>query len=93
MTTDLNCVETEIIKLCGIERSEVDQTIADLREHQKETELSVNEQPGEVHLKVTAKAENEKEARKLLKPLVRELRSALVPVSIPQMKTSIWKQL
>lgn len=74
MTTDLNCVETEIIKLCGIERSEVDQTIADLREHQKETELSVSEQPGEVHLKVTAKAENEKEARKLLKPLVRELK-------------------
>ncbi len=74
MTTDLNCVETEIIKLCGIERSEVDQTIADLREYQKETELSVSEQPGEVHLKVTAKAENEKEARKLLKPLVRELK-------------------
>ena len=74
MTTDLNCVETEIIKLCGIERSEVDQTIADLREYQKETELSVSEQPGEVHLKVTAKAENEKEARKLLTPLVSELK-------------------
>ena len=27
-----------------------------------------------MHLKVTAKAENEKEARKLLKPLVRELK-------------------
>lgn len=68
---------SEILKVCGMGKEEVDTLTADLTAQQKNPVFSVCEKPGEVHLVVTADAENEKAAKKLVKPLVRELKVRL----------------
>ena len=49
--------------------------IADLIESQTNPTIAPMRRPGEVHLRVTAKAADEKEAKKLIKPMVKELRN------------------
>ena len=48
--------------------------ISDLIETQSNPTIATYAKTGEVHLRVTAKAESEKEAKKLTKPMVRELK-------------------
>lgn len=76
MTAELvYCSET--IKVCGMEKSQVESMTAGLGTEQENLTLAISEKPGEVHLVVTAGAENEKDAAKLMKPLVRELKVRL----------------
>ena len=49
--------------------------IEDLVNAQSNPTIATYAKTGEVHLRVTAKAEDEKEAKKLLKPIVKELKS------------------
>lgn len=65
---------SEVLKVCGIGESQVETDIADLIQKQENPTLATYAKPGEVHLRVTARAENEKAAKKLMKPLVRELK-------------------
>lgn len=65
---------SEILKVCGIEKSQIEAKTADLMTEQENLTLTICEKPGEFHLLVTAAAENEKDAAKLMKPLVRELK-------------------
>lgn len=67
-------IVSEIIKICGISESKVETMIADLIEAQKNPTIAPYAKPGEVHLRVTAKAEDEAAARKLMKPVIRELK-------------------
>lgn len=67
-------IYSQTVKVCGIGESEVDAAIADLLEEQTNPTLAPYAKSGEVHLRVTAAAENEKEAKKLAKPLIKELK-------------------
>ena len=63
-----------MVKICGLGESYVETQIADLIEKQTNPTLAPYAKTGEVHLRITAKASDEKEAKKLIKPMVRELR-------------------
>ena len=75
----LNRLQPEIIssvmvKLCGIGESAAETMVRDLIDQQTNPTIATYAKTGEVHLRVTAKASNEKEAQKLLKPMVKELK-------------------
>lgn len=63
------------VKICGIGESKVETMISDIIENQTNPTIAPYCKPCEVHVRVTAKAENEKECRKLIKPVVRELKN------------------
>lgn len=74
----LNKLQPEVIcstmvKLCGLGESYVETQISDLIEHQTNPTIATYAKTGQVHLRVTAKAKDEKEAKKLMKPMVKEL--------------------
>ena len=76
----LNKLQPEIIcscmvKICGLGESYVETQISDLIEKQTNPTIAPYAKTGEVHLRITAKAPDEKEARKLIKPVVKELRN------------------
>lgn len=66
---------SQTVKICGMAESKVEDAVSDLIENQDNPTIAPYAKTGEVHLRVTAKAENEKSARKLVKPLVKELKS------------------
>ncbi|MDY3918634.1 MAG: competence/damage-inducible protein A [Candidatus Limivivens sp.] len=66
---------SSMVKICGLGESYVETQIADLIEKQSNPTIATYAKTGEVHLRVTAKASDEKEAKKLIKPMVKELRS------------------
>jgi len=75
----LNKLQPEIIcstmvKLCGPGESMVETEISDLIEAQSNPTIATYAKTGEVHLRVTAKAADEKEAQKLMRPVVKELK-------------------
>lgn len=66
---------SDMVKICGIGESKVETMIKDLIDAQSNPTIATYAKTGEVHLRVSAFAETEKEARKLLKPVVKELKS------------------
>lgn len=71
------CPETicsVMVKLCKAGESMVEEQIRDLIDRQTNPTIATYAKTGEVHLRVTARATDEKEARKLIKPVVRELK-------------------
>lgn len=62
------------VKVCGVGESELESQITDLVTMENPT-VAPYAKSGEVHLRVTAKAEDEKEAKKLIKPVVKELKT------------------
>lgn len=75
----LNRLQPEIIysrmvKLAGIGESQVADEIDDLIQSQTNPTIATYAKTGEVHLRVTAKAKDEEEAKKLIKPVVKELK-------------------
>ncbi len=71
----LGVIYSQTVKLCGISESEAETLIRDLVDGQANPTVATYAKTGEVHIRVTARAENEKEAKKLLKPLVKELKT------------------
>ncbi|MDD2971929.1 MAG: competence/damage-inducible protein A [Lachnospiraceae bacterium] len=67
-------IYSQTVKICGISESQVETVVVDLMDEQSNPTLAPYAKMGEVHLRVTAKAESEKEAKKLVKPLVKELK-------------------
>ncbi len=63
------------VKLCGVSESKVETQIRDLIDAQSNPTIATYAKTGEVHIRVTASAESEKEARKLIKPVVKELKT------------------
>lgn len=63
-----------MVKLCGIGEGEAETKIRDLIDAQSNPTIATYAKPGEVHLRVTARAADEKEAKKLVKPIVKELK-------------------
>lgn len=68
-------IYSKMVKLAGIGESQVAERIQDLIEKQTNPTLATYAKTGEVHLRITAKAKNKKAAKKLLKPIVKELKA------------------
>ena len=66
---------SNMIKICGMGESKVETMIKDLIDAQTNPTIATYAKSGEVHLRISAFAEDEKEARKLLKPLSKELKA------------------
>lgn len=63
------------VKICGVGESKAETMVKDIIDSQSNPTIATYAKTGEVHIRVTAKAENEKEARKLIKPVVKELKA------------------
>ncbi len=68
-------IYSQMIKICGIGESQVADEINDLIQAQTNPTIAPYAKIGEVHLRITAQGENEKECRKMIKPVVRELKA------------------
>lgn len=68
-------IYSQVVKICGIGESQVAEDIQDLIESQTNPTIAPYAKTGEVHLRITAKAAEEKECKKLIKPIVRELKN------------------
>lgn len=65
---------SQTVKICGVGESKLETMVKDLIENQTNPTIATYAKTGEVHLRVTARAEDEKGARKLVKPVVKELK-------------------
>lgn len=68
-------IYSQTVKICGIGESKAESMIEDLMKKQTNPTIAPYAKTGEVHLRVTAKAQDEKTAKKLCKPIVKELKS------------------
>ena len=67
-------IYSRMVKISGIGESQVAEEIQDLIEKQTNPTIAPYAKTGEVHLRVTAKAEDEKKCKEMIKPVVRELK-------------------
>ena len=65
------------VKLCGIGESKVADLLKDMLDNQTNPTIAPYAKTGEVHLRVTAKAADEKAANKLIKPVVKQIKTKL----------------
>lgn len=65
---------SQTVKVCGVGESKAETMVQDLIESQSNPTIATYAKTGEVHLRVTARAEEEKAAKKLVKPVVKELK-------------------
>lgn len=66
---------SQTVKICGVGESAVETMVKDLIDAQTNPTLATYAKTGEVHVRVTAKANTQKEALKLIKPVVKELKT------------------
>lgn len=67
-------IYSQTVKVCGVGESKAESMVEDLINEQSNPTIATYAKTGEVHLRVTARAENEKEAKKMVKPIVKELK-------------------
>jgi len=70
-------IRSQMIRICGMGESQVEDQLLDLIDSQTNPTIATYAKIGEVHLRVTAKAESEEAAKQLLKPVVKELKQRL----------------
>lgn len=70
-------IRSQMVKICGIGESGVEERLLDLIDGQTNPTIATYAKTGEVHVRVTARAVDEQEARKLVKPVVKEIKSRL----------------
>lgn len=68
-------IRSQMIKICGMGESQVEDKILDLIDSQTNPTIATYAKTGEVHLRITAKAKDEDEAKRLLKPVVKEIKN------------------
>ena len=68
-------IRSQTIKICGVGESQAETMMLDLIDSQTNPTIATYAKTGEVHIRVTAAAEDEKAAGKLLKPVVKELKT------------------
>lgn len=64
---------TKMVKICGIGESTAETMIIDLIEGQSNPTIAPYAKSGEVHFRITAAARNNKEAIKLINPIINEM--------------------
>lgn len=67
-------IYSQTVKICGVGESKAESMVEDLINEQSNPTIATYAKTGEVHLRVTARAEDEKEAKKMVKPIVKELK-------------------
>lgn len=67
-------IYSQTVKICGVGESKAESMIEDLVDAQQNPTIATYAKTGEVHLRVTSTATDEKEAKKLVKPVVKELK-------------------
>ena len=67
-------IYSRMIKICGYGESKVEEMLLDLIDHQTNPTLATYAKTKEVHLRVTARAKSEEEAKKLMKPVIKEIK-------------------
>lgn len=75
MSNSTETIYSQTVKICGVGESKVETMVQDMIREQTNPTIAPYAKTGEVHLRVTAKAENEKSAKSLVKPVVKELKS------------------
>ncbi len=65
---------SETVKICEAGESAVETELKDLIDKQTNPTIATYAKVGEVHIRVTAKGRDEKECRKLIKPVVKEIK-------------------
>lgn len=68
-------IYSQTVKICGVGESMAETKVKDLIDAQTNPTLATYAKTGEVHIRVTASAESAKEAKKLTKPVVKELKA------------------
>ncbi|MCM1569423.1 MAG: competence/damage-inducible protein A [Roseburia sp.] len=68
-------ISSQTVKICGIGESKAETLVRDMIDSQTNPTIATYAKTGEVHIRVTAQADSEKAAAKLLKPVVKELKS------------------
>ncbi|MEY8352043.1 competence/damage-inducible protein A [Lachnospiraceae bacterium 54-53] len=68
-------IRSQMIKICGHGESQVENKLLDLIDGQSNPTIATYAKTAEVHLRVTARASGEEEARDLLKPVVKEIKN------------------
>ncbi|MBD5494169.1 MAG: competence/damage-inducible protein A [Lachnospiraceae bacterium] len=67
-------IYSQTVKICGVGESKAESMVEDLINEQSNPTIATYAKTGEVHLRVTARSEDEKEAKKMVKPIVKELK-------------------
>lgn len=67
-------IYSQTVKISGVGESKAESMVEDMIEAQSNPTIATYAKTGEVHLRVTATAQDEKEAKKLVKPVVKELK-------------------
>ena len=70
-----NVIRSVTVKLCGIGESLAEEMIKDLIDSQTNPTIATYAKTGEVHIRVTASGESEKQALKIMKPVIKELKT------------------
>ncbi len=73
LTAQVICSQT--VKICGVGESRAETMVKDLIDTQTNPTIATYAKTGEVHIRVTAAAADKKAAMKLIKPVVKELKS------------------
>lgn len=68
-------IRSQIVKICGVGESMVESMIEDMINVQDNPTIATYAKTGEVHIRVTAQADSEKHAVKLIKPVIHELKN------------------
>lgn len=76
---DSEVIYSQTVKICGVGESKAETLIKDMIDSQGNPTIATYAKNCEVHLRVTAKATGEKEAKKLVKPVVKELKNRFGP--------------
>ncbi len=63
------------VKICGVGESKAETMVKDLIDGQTNPTIATYAKTGEVHIRVTASGEDKKSAAKLIKPVVKELKT------------------
>ena len=70
-------IESVTLKICGMGESRVETELLDLIDGQTNPTIATYAKTGEVHVRITAKAENSEKAKELMQPVVWEIKSRL----------------
>lgn len=68
-------IASQTVKICGVSESRVETQVKDLIDSQTNPTIATYAKTGEVHIRVTAAGGDAKEAKRLIKPVVKELKT------------------
>ena len=68
-------IRSQMVKICGMGESQVEDKLLDVIDRQTNPTIATYAKTGVVHWRITARAADEEEAKRLIKPVVKEIRN------------------